>query len=126
MPGRQLLINDWFWPGAARHLSRPCGRCPTHPGHSIPSSRELRTARGCRSPGLAISDVRHDRIDARRAFPFPLMMWFHRSTTGKLSPPVSFYYLARRAATKRDGPARPIAWERRSLPSAQLNQAIAR
>lgn len=117
-------LTDRNWPGAAGHRARTCDRCPTHCGHSIPCGRGLRTAWECRSPSLAISDARHDRIDARRAF--LLMMWFHRSTRGKLSHPLPFHSLARRGATKRDAPVRPIAWERKNLPSARLNPAIAR
>jgi hypothetical protein len=37
--------NGRNWPGAARHGAGPCGGCPTHCGHSIPSGRGLRTTR---------------------------------------------------------------------------------
>jgi hypothetical protein len=50
---------------------------------------------------------------------FPLMMYFHRSTTGKSSRPLPFHCLARRGATKRDAPECLIAWERGNLPSAR-------
>jgi len=33
-----------MWPDAARHLARPCGRCPTHCGHPIPDGRGLRAS----------------------------------------------------------------------------------
>jgi hypothetical protein len=70
-----------------------------------------------RSPRPAIADARRGWIDARGAF--PLMMQFQRSTTGKLSDPLPFHSLARRGATKRDAPVRPLAWERGNLPSAR-------
>jgi hypothetical protein len=53
------------------------------------------------------------------------MMYFHRSTSGKLSRPLPFHCPAQRI-TKRGPPARRIAWERKNLPSARLDPTIAR
>jgi hypothetical protein len=53
------------------------------------------------------------------------MMYFHRSASGKSSDPLPCHCPAQRI-TKRDRPMRGIAWERKNLPSAQLNLPIAR
>ena len=53
------------------------------------------------------------------------MMYFHRSTSGKLSDPLPCHCPAQRI-TKRGRPVRRIAWERKNLPSAQLNPSITR
>ncbi len=46
------------------------------------------------------------------------MMYFHRSTSGKLSDPLPRHCPAQRIM-KRGRPVRRIAWERKNLPSAQ-------
>ena len=53
------------------------------------------------------------------------MMYFHRSTSGKLSRPLPFHRPAQRI-TERGPPMRLIAWERKNLPSARLNPSIVR
>ena len=53
------------------------------------------------------------------------MMYFHRSTSGKLSDPLPCHCPAQQI-TKRGRLVRRIAWECKNLPSAQLNPSIAR
>ena len=53
------------------------------------------------------------------------MMYFHRSTSGKLSDPLPCHRPAQRI-TKRGQPVRRITRERKNLPSAQLNPSIIR
>jgi hypothetical protein len=55
----------------------------------------------------------------------PLMMYFHGSTSGKLSRPLPFRCPAQRIS-KRGPRVRCISWERKNLPSARLNPSIAR
>jgi hypothetical protein len=70
------------------------------------------------------STERSPRVDRRSERP-PLMMYFHRSTRGKLSRPLPFPCPASRV-TKRGPPGPRIAWERKTLPSARLNPSIGR
>lgn len=56
----------------------------------------------------------------------PLMMWFHRSKTGKLSRPLPFRSLSRRSLKKRHAAMRHITWKRKNLPSTPINPSIAR
>jgi len=67
---------------------------------------------------------RPPRVDRSSGKP-PLMMYFHRPTSGKLSDPLPCHCPAQRIAN-RGRPVRRIPWERKNLPSAQLNPSIAR
>jgi hypothetical protein len=107
--------------------------CRCVPGRALPATALARAAAVQRTAGIqypvAVGSVRgwterSPRVDRGSDRP-PLMMYFHRSTSGKLSRPLPFHCRAQKI-TKRGPPVRRIAWERKNLPSARLNPALAR
>ena len=103
-----------------------CGR--VLPATSLARAAAVQRIAGIQCP-VAVGSVRvwterPPRVD-RSSERSPLLMYFHRSTSGKLSDPLPCYCQAQRIR-KRGRPARRIAWERKNLPSAQLNQSISR
>ena len=103
-----------------------CGR--VLPATSLARAAAVQRIAGIQCP-VAVGSVRvwterPPRVD-RSSERSPLLMYFHRSTSGKLSDPLPCYCQAQRIR-KRGRPARRIAWERKNLPSAQLDQSISR
>jgi len=103
-----------------------CGR--VLPATSLARAAAVQRIAGIQHP-FAVGSVRvwterPPRVDRSSERP-PLMMYFHRSTSGKLSDPLPRHCPAQRIM-KRGRPVRRIAWERKNLPSAQVNPSIAR
>jgi len=128
---RRLVVSRFHGLLPGRVRSRPSPT--TALGRVLPATALARAAAVQRTAGIqypvAVGSVRgwterSPRVDRGSDRP-PLMMYFHRSTSGKLSRPLPFHCRAQRI-TKRGPPMRRIAWERENLPSARLNPAIAR
>ena len=137
----QLLLQPscFRWP-SGRYQTEPVARMAplSHrrmtalgrvlPATSLPCAAAVQRIAGIQCP-VAVGSVRvwterPPRVDRSAERP-PLMMYFHRSTSGKLSDPLPCHCPAQRI-TKRGRPVQRIAWESKNLPSAQLNPSIPR
>jgi hypothetical protein len=78
---------------------------------------------GMTSAGLTPADGHNGWSVARRAF--SLTTWFHRSTTGELSPFTSLPQTSAGIDEMQLAGVRRIAWERKKFPSGRLIPMIA-
>jgi hypothetical protein len=123
--GRVVLKQLFLQPPTQRRtLAKAPESCPSPPsadGRVLPSISLARAAAAQRIAGIQCRvtvgsvrvwperSARRDRSSEARS----LMMYFHRSTSGKLSRPLPFH-CREHQITKRGPPMRRIAWERKN------------
>jgi hypothetical protein len=128
----RLAVALWrlyFETGHRRHeclIARMTGSGRPLPASDLARAAAVQRIAGMQYP-MAVGSVRAGterppRVDRSSERP-PLMVYFHRSASGKLSRPLPSLCPAQRISKR--GP-RCIAWERKNLPSARLNPSIAR